>query len=497
MFRKIALALGSAAILGLIHSEGARAQDGSLEERLKQLESLYTELLIRDAEKEKVIEGLRQELDNLQKGKRTPPGPTERAGHDHAGETAEEHAAHGHGPAEHGKGVDLFAVDVGDGTARLSGVFVDTSFAAGGASETGETLEQLQFGDHDPDTNGFTLRTVDLSVGGGFDPYFDAFANVAFFIDNEGETVVELEEAYLQTQTEPGVIPEIRAGQFFTEFGLANPVHIHDQTWLDQPFVLSRFLGPDGMRGQGARLEWRTSKTDPLTLLGGVQNSFGETQASFRSSDELFEELPIGGIEFVERDVDGAEDLTYHARASKQFSWASNALSFGASGLFGPNASGPDGDTIIAGFDTAFRHELADGSHLLFQGEFLYRDYEVDDTNPSGAEDFDDHGLYAQVAYGMTNGVTLGLRGEYGSGDGESVGEFAGRAGDPFRSDRIRISPLLAWAFTPFSTLTLQYNYDDADFLADDTAHAVWLGLNLSIGGGRRLELNPSLAHTH
>ena len=400
MILRLAFGLLGAMALGLALPQSAKAQQITLEERLKQLESYYIELLIRNAEKDKVIDTLRHEVEALQHGKRKIAPAAEHAGHDHGTETADEHAAHAaHGADEkHGAGSDLYAVDVAGGTARLSGIFIDTAFAAGGSSETGGTLEQLQFGDHDPDTNGFTLRTLDVSFNGGFDPYFDAYANVAFFIDNEGETVVELEEAYLQTQSEPGFIPEIRAGQFFTEFGLSNAVHIHDQTWLDQPFVLSRFLGPDGMRGQGARVAWRSSDRDPFTVLGGVQNGFGETQASFRSSDELFEELPIGGIDFVEQDVDGIEDLTYHVRGAKQFSWDRNAVSIGTSGLFGPNASGSDGRTIIAGLDAAFRHTFADGSNSLFQGEFLYRDYHVDDSNPRGAGDLREHGFYTQAA---------------------------------------------------------------------------------------------------
>ena len=163
---------------------------------------------------------------------------------------------------------------------------MDTAFAAGASTEKGETLHQLQGGDHDPRQNGFTLRTVDLSFAGGFDPVFDAFANMAFFIDPEGETRLELEEAFLQTQ--PGFFPlEVRAGQFFTEFGLLNPTHIHDQDFLDAPFMVSRFFGPDGMRGQGARVAWRSEGDTPFEILASVQNSQGETQASFRASDDL------------------------------------------------------------------------------------------------------------------------------------------------------------------------------------------------------------------
>ncbi len=468
------------------------AQADEIEERLRELESAYTELLIRDQQKTKLIEDLRSQIDDLQRGKRRPLAASD-TGHDH-GDGHPHDEEHGHGAGES----DLFAVDVGGGTARLSGIFLDVSGAAGGSTETGEVLQELQFGDHDPDTNGFTLRTADVSFAGGFDPYFDAYANIAFFIDNEGETVVELEEAFLQTQAEAGFIPEIRAGQFFTEFGLYNPVHIHDHDWLDQPFVLSRILGPDGLRGQGARLAWRSAHVEPFTFLVGVQNAFGETQASFRSSDELFEELPIGGIDFVEQEVENAGDLTYHARLAKQFSIGASDVSLGVSALIGPNASGEDGRTLVGGIDLAFQRGFANGSALSLQGEFVYRDYDVDDSNPSGADDLTDYGFYAQALYDFGNDWSAGLRGEFASGDGESVGDFSGRNSDPFRSDRYRISPLVAWQFTPYSRVSLQYNYDNADFLDEGDAHAVWLGLDFSIGAGRRVELgNHGPAHAH
>ncbi len=64
--------------------------------------------------------------------------------------------------------------------------------------------------------------------------------------------------------------------------------------------------------------------------------------------------------------------------------------------------------------------------------------------------------------------------------DAES-GALAGRDSDPFRDDRHRISPLLAWQVSDYSRLRLQYNYDHADHLADDD-HTIWLGCEIMIG---------------
>jgi hypothetical protein len=41
---------------------------------------------------------------------------------------------------------------------------------------------------------------------------------------------------------------------------------------------------------------------------------------------------------------------------------------------------------------------------------------------------------------------------------------------------------MLAWHPTEFSRLRLQYNYDHAQHLDDDTAHSVWLGFEILYG---------------
>ena len=508
---KSSVGIAAAMSVALLLSNKAVAEDGDINGRLQQLESAYTEILIRDREKDKLIANLRRELDSLQTGKRklaAREGATHKGGgHDDHSEhehdekvSASKNAAHD-GHHDHSNASthspDLFAVDTTGGTARLAGIFVDTAFAAGVGSEAGATLQQLQFGGHDPDENGFTVRTVDISFAGGFDPYFDAFSNMALFIDNEGETKLELEEAFLQTKGQRGALPQFRAGQFFTEFGLLNPTHIHDQTWLDQPFAVSRFFGPDGLRGQGVRVKWGDANSSPFSFLLGAQNAYGETQASFRSSDEQFEALPIGGLTYVDQDIDGLEEIAFHSRIARSFSGSNWLLGLGSSGVAGPNASGEDGSTIIGGLDATLTRELPGERRLTLQGEYFYRDYEVDRLNPAGGDDFEDEGMYLQGTLDLASGIALGLRGEYGTGDGESVGTYANRKADPYRSDRIRLSPLVSWAFAPAGRLTLQYNYDNVEFLPEGEAHAVWLGLNFSFGAGQRGELTEIVGHKH
>jgi hypothetical protein len=90
-----------------------------------------------------------------------------------------------------------------------------------------------------------------------------------------------------------------------------------------------------------------------------------------------------------------------------------------------------------------------------------------------------DWGFYLQGLYGIRYGWAAGLRYEYATGSGQSVG---GREADPFRDDRHRLSPLLVWHPTEFSRIRLQYNYDRANHLNPDDAHTGWVGFEILFG---------------
>ncbi len=200
-------------------------------------------------------------------------------------------------------------------------------FAAGGSSVDNSELESLQGGAHDPNQNGFTVQNVELSMGGTVDPYFDAQANVILQIDADGETVVELEEAFFMTRSLPWGL-QVKGGQYFTEFGRQNPLHPHSWTFVDQPVVLSRFFGGDGLRSQGARVSWLMPMDWYSEIIFGMQNSKGETVSSFLSVAE--EE--VGGHILIDRDARKFRDLLYTVRWLNGFD-LSDTLSMNATNL--------------------------------------------------------------------------------------------------------------------------------------------------------------------
>jgi hypothetical protein len=374
---------------------------------------------------------------------------------------------------------------LGSSRVRLVDVSLVADIAAGLSSERDEEIQLLQFGGHDPKQRGFTLQQVELSLMGAVDPYFTGEAHIIYFLDPEGESQFEIEEAFLTTQALPHGL-QLEVGQFFTEFGRINPVHPHAWHWMDQPLILSRVFGADNMRGVGTRLGWLSELPWYSEFHLGVQNARGETMASFLSSEEA---ETVGGRTFVDREVQRLDDLVYLARWYNAWDPTETiSAGVGLSALFGPNSTGPNGTTRIYGTDLVVKWRPATQRRgwpfVVFESEVIRRDYKADDdpdpNQPLPSETLQDWGMYAQGLWGFIPRWAAGFRVEYASGSGASV---EGREADPLRDDRLRLSPLIAFYPSEFSRIRLQYNFDRADHIARrDTAHSLWLGFEFGIG---------------
>ncbi len=402
--------------------------------------------------------------------------------------------------------------------------FVNVSLDVIGAvgSSTEKNVQDLQLGGHDPSQRGFTLQQAELTLEGRVDPYVRGQANTVFLLTPDGETELELEEAFLESMSLPWNL-QLKAGQFLTEFGRENPTHPHSWAFVDKPLVNARLLGPDGLSNPGARLSWLVPTPFYSELFFAVQNSHGDTAHSFRSGGHVHgdegEELP-----FAYRHADNDQglsnfgDLLFTPRYAVSFEPTDNQVTLlGASAAFGPNSrggedSGPT-DTQIYGVDFTWkwkspRHH-GGFPFVSFQTEALLRRYDVGafdwDEDGDGAvspgevvdadtglpavragERLTDYGLYAQVLYGFRKGWGAGLRGDWIDGDeaeyetqGLSLdGEPLGR--DPFRAERWRLSPNLTWYPSEFSKVRLQYNFDRRQGLGED--HSVWLQFEFLLG---------------
>ncbi len=372
--------------------------------------------------------------------------------------------------------------------ARAGSAYMNISFDTlmdVGGSTAGNPSKFLELGDHDPIKNGFSLRNAEISVDGAVDPYFKGFANIVLKLDKNNETEIELEEAYLESTALPASL-QLKAGQFFANFGRQNPQHPHQWAFVDQPIILTRAFGPEGLRNIGAQLSWLTPLPFYTETFLGIFDGQGGTAFSFRNPGEPDESGVdrFHGRATIDRNLRGPGDILFVPRVASSFDLNSRqTLVAGASAAFGPNDTGAGKRTEIYGADLYWKwkspHANAGFPFVSWQTEALYERFEAGADPlapvPLPAETLEDWGLYSQVLWGFKERWVAGLRGEYADGNNGSYDP-----NDVFRGQRTRISPDLTFYPSEFSKIRLQYNYDHGQFFGDE--HSVWLQVEFLLG---------------
>lgn len=370
---------------------------------------------------------------------------------------------------------------VGSGNKNYMNISFDGLFTL--AASSARDLDHIEVGDHDPQQRGFNARNAEIALDGAVDPYFEGFANIVLKLDNNNETEIELEEAFLQTTSLPFGL-QLRGGQFFDPFGRINPTHPHTWDFADSPLVSGRLLGPDGLRGVGAQISWTIPVPWYSQMLFAIQNGRGGTAYSFRNlgDDGLFY-----GRLTIDRDTSAMSDLLYVPRWENSFNLSeTQTILVGVSGAFGANDTGPGARTEIYGGDLLYKWKSprAEGGFpfLKWQSEAMYRCFEAGrglDDSFAVAETFNDWGIYSQVLWGFKKGWVAGVRGDY------LHMEESPFTDDIARQTRSRISANLTWYPTEFSKLRLQYNHDFLeanDFLAGRDVDSLFFQFEFILG---------------
>src|SRR6266513_2343606 len=351
------------------------------------------------------------------------------------------------------------------------------------AYSSARDLDHIEVGDHDPQQRGFNARNTELALDGAVDPYFEGFANIVFKLDNDNETEVEVEEAFMQTTSLPFNL-QLKGGQFFAAFGRLNPTHPHTWDFVDTPIVNGLFLGPDGLRGVGAQTSWTLPLPWYSQLIFASQNGRGSTGFSFRNPGDngmFFDRIT------TDREARGLQDFVWIPRFENSFNLSdTQTVLAGVSGAFGSNETGANSRTQIYGADLLYKWKSARAEggfpFVKWQTEFMYRRFEAghgaNDSFPV-AETFHDWGLYSQVLWGFKKGWVAGIRGDYVHMQNS---EFTD---DLDRQSRSRISANLTWYPTEFSKLRLQYNHDFLEenfFLSKREVDSLFLQFEFILG---------------
>src|SRR6266540_737699 len=351
------------------------------------------------------------------------------------------------------------------------------------AYSSAKDLDNIEVGDHDPQQRGFNARNIELAFDGAVDPYFEGFANIVFKLDNDNETEVEVEEAFMQTTSLPFNL-QLKGGQFFAAFGRLNPTHPHTWDFADTPLVNGLFLGPDGLRGVGAQGSWTLPLPWYSQLIFAAQNGRGSTGFSFRNPGEdgmFFDRVT------TDREARGLQDFVWIPRFENSFNLSdTQTVLAGVSGAFGSNETGANSRTQIYGADFFYKWKSATAEggfpFVKWQTEFMYRRFQAgrgaDESFPV-AETFHDWGLYSQVLWGFKKGWVAGIRGDYVDMQDSKFTD------DLDRQPRWRISANLTWYPTEFSKIRLQYNQDFLEenfFLSQRQVESVFLQWEFILG---------------
>jgi hypothetical protein len=457
----------------------AEADVQQLRTQLQQLQASFDQVR---REQDRQIQELQQKLDAMSAGPATDAAKTDEQKKLER-ELAAELAPSGPPVASAADRTPPAAGGARAGTSYLN-LSYGSIFDAGWSSVT-DPSAQLQLGDHDPQKRGFGLRNAEIALDGAIDPYFTGFANIVLKLDRNNETSIELEESFLQSTALPGNL-QLKAGQYFAAFGRQNAQHPHTWSFVDQPLILTRAFGSDGLRSLGAQLSWLAPTPFYTEAFLSVMDGQGGTAFSFRNAGEPD---PSGvdryaGRATVARNLRGAGDLLFVPRIASSFDLSdTQTLLVGVSGAFGPNATGPSQRTAVYGADVFWKWKPAVASqgfpYVSWQTEVLQRRFEAGDdptaVTPLPAETLRDTGLYSQIVWGFVPRWNLGFRADYVTGN---TGAFD--PNDPFRGERYRFSPEITFLPSEFSKLRLQYNYDHGD--AFGSANSAWLRLEFGIG---------------
>jgi TolA-binding protein len=371
-------------------------------------------------------------------------------------------------------------ITIGGGKAYMN-ISLDGLFAL--AYSSAADLDHIEVGDHDPQQRGFNARNVELAFDGAVDPYFEGFANIVFKLDNDNQTEVEVEEAFMQTTSLPFNL-QLKGGQFFAAFGRLNPTHPHTWDFADTPLVNGLFLGPDGLRGVGAQASWTLPLPWYSQLIFASQNGRGSTGFSFRNPGD-------NGVFFdritTDREARGLQDFVWIPRFENSFNLSdTQTVLAGVSGAFGSNETGANSRTQIYGADLLYKwkssHAEGGFPFVKWQTEFMYRRFQAghgaDDSFPV-AETFHDWGLYSQVLWGFKKGWVAGIRGDYVDMQDSMFTD------DLDRQSRWRLSANLTWYPTEFSKIRLQYNQDFLEenfFLSARQVESIFLQWEFILG---------------
>lgn len=317
---------------------------------------------------------------------------------------------------------------------------------------------------------GFGLGHTELSLSSPIDDLFEGRLT-AVLEDHEGETELELEEAFLQTTGMPYNL-SIRGGRFLSQVGYLNSRHLHEDDFVERPAAYRALLGShyfdDGLRlnllmptpfywqiGAEAFDGGRMSEGDEDIGVYTVNTRFGGDISRSQSWQ--------AGLSYLNnRQIHGEHEEEHgHEEEHEEEHDHGHA--------HGPAYTGEN--LYIA--DLVWKWAPGGNNRqqqLTLSGEYLY----ADDLNEHATSDDVHKGWYASAVYQFAPQWSAGVR--YGEA------ELKEAHGDHFHDQELEETDvMLAWSHSHFSTVRLQYTHQEAHGF-EDADNTVMLQYVMSFG---------------
>lgn len=326
---------------------------------------------------------------------------------------------------------------------------------------------------------GFAVDHTELNFSANIDDAFYGSVTAAI-ADHEGETELELEEAYFQTL--PGLgLPQgatLKGGRALWSLGYLNEHHEHTDDFTDRPLPYRVFL--DGAyNDDGLELAYVLPTESFYSEIGG---------GLFRGED-----FPFG-----ESDGEGINAWTSFARIGGDIGDNTN-WRIGAStlqGEAGSRLSNEDevefiGDSNIYIADAKFVYAPTGNNaeqEVILQGEYFWRDEDgTYEESGGGAVAFDDStsGWYGQAVYKFHPEWRIG--GRYSQlYSADTPAGLAGTALDAEGHDPKAYSVMLDWTNSEFSRVRTQFNREELADGQDDNQFLLQYIMSIGAHGAHK-----------
>ena len=329
---------------------------------------------------------------------------------------------------------------------------------------------------------GFQLGHNELVIAANIDDMFYGKMTTVL-ADHEGETEVELEEAWIETLGLGGGAT-IKAGRFFSGIGYLNDQHPHSWDFADAPLVYRGLFG-DAIRDDGVQLSW-VAPTELFFKLGaeltrGAQFPAGGAADDGKGASAIF--AKIGG------DVGASHSWQLglsHWQAEVEGRTSGGHVHGGGAAEI-PTFTG---DSAVNGVDFVWKWAPNGNSterNFKLQAEYFVREEEGDvvlagsDPLESTSYDGKQSGWYTHAVYQFMPRWRVGLRYDQLDSDNEGSDEAVlGEAGlDNEGHTPKRSTIMVDYSRSEYSRIRLQYAKDDS---YEDSDNIVMLQYVMSLG---------------